>query len=261
MPEDFNAQFSEAIESFFAEFRPETRRLITEALLKSGELGTLLRSIGAPDPGNSDEQYLTLLNTIRRMGESRFREKVAQSGRAPHPSSNPQPGKAPGPSRGQRPPMAQQRPEDKGPVRMRRVIAPLPERKIRPVDPNAETRELSKSRPGSAPADAAPKTRSAPGEILPIEPEEQTPEPATPAEGKSAPRPQPRESRLAPERDREAGAHLEDWDGAERRVSGERRSGADRRKNVELIFKNKRYGRDRRSGEERRRNWPPGTKG
>lgn len=82
-----------------------------------------------------------------------------------------------------------------------------------------------------------------------------------------APKPLPldaRESRrpndpakLAPQADRDAGAHLADWDGAERRSPEDRRRNADRRRDCEVVFKNRRYGRDRRSGEERRSNWPP----
>ena len=46
------------------------------------------------------------------------------------------------------------------------------------------------------------------------------------------------------------------WPAVERRNGIERRSGADRRGSVEMIFKNKRYGKDRRTSGERRKNWP-----
>lgn len=47
------------------------------------------------------------------------------------------------------------------------------------------------------------------------------------------------------------------WPEVERRSGKERRVHEDRRKDVELIFKNKRFGRDRRSGKDRRQNWKP----
>ncbi|MBN1902307.1 hypothetical protein JW926_13360 [Candidatus Sumerlaeota bacterium] len=43
----------------------------------------------------------------------------------------------------------------------------------------------------------------------------------------------------------------------ERRSGKERRHKPDRRADVELIFKNKRFGGERRSGEDRRKNWKP----
>lgn len=49
------------------------------------------------------------------------------------------------------------------------------------------------------------------------------------------------------------------WPEVERRNGIERRVSPDRRGDVELIFKNRRFGKDRRSKLERRKNWP--TKG
>lgn len=44
-----------------------------------------------------------------------------------------------------------------------------------------------------------------------------------------------------------------DWDGITERRSGEERRKKSRRTSVDVIFKNKRYGKDRRSGEDRRK--------
>ncbi len=46
------------------------------------------------------------------------------------------------------------------------------------------------------------------------------------------------------------------WPEVERRSGRERRRIPERRKECEIVFKNRRYGRDRRSGKERRRDWP-----
>jgi len=46
------------------------------------------------------------------------------------------------------------------------------------------------------------------------------------------------------------------WPEVERRSGIERRVKVDRRSDVELIFKNRRFGKDRRSKIERRKNWP-----
>jgi hypothetical protein len=46
------------------------------------------------------------------------------------------------------------------------------------------------------------------------------------------------------------------WPEVERRSGRERRKSLDRRNSVEIIYKNKRFGRDRRSDEEPRKNWP-----
>lgn len=48
-----------------------------------------------------------------------------------------------------------------------------------------------------------------------------------------------------------------EWDGVERRSGRDRRKDNERRRNVNLIMKNRRYGGDRRKGKERRKNWPP----
>lgn len=47
------------------------------------------------------------------------------------------------------------------------------------------------------------------------------------------------------------------WPEIDRRSGKERRVNKDRRQDVELIFKNKRFGGDRRSGKDRRQNWKP----
>lgn len=47
------------------------------------------------------------------------------------------------------------------------------------------------------------------------------------------------------------------WPYVDRRSGKDRRTKQDRRSQVDVIFKNKRYGGERRSGIERRKNWPP----
>lgn len=47
------------------------------------------------------------------------------------------------------------------------------------------------------------------------------------------------------------------WPEVERRSGKERRKKPDRRNDVELIFKNKRFGGERRKGKDRRKNWKP----
>ena len=47
------------------------------------------------------------------------------------------------------------------------------------------------------------------------------------------------------------------WPEGERRNGKERRQAKDRRSEVEMVFKNKRFGGERRSGKERRKNWKP----
>lgn len=48
------------------------------------------------------------------------------------------------------------------------------------------------------------------------------------------------------------------WPDVERRSGKERRRKPDRRKDVDIVYQNKRYGGDRRQSGERRKNWPKG---
>ncbi len=205
-------QLREGIHSYFREFGYNSCELIFNEIVRHGGMEPLLNDLGLNDPGNSDDQYVYLLNYLRRNGIDVFAKKMGAE--AHRNAERPLIPEVEGKPVSGLPYMKQ--PTPLGARQYKRVQAKLPERK-------------------SSESVALPD----PSEVEPVIRKKDTP---------------------LPEADDSSSGLLPDgsWDGkTERRSGKERRARGDRRSDVDVVFKNRRYGGDRRSGAERRKNWPP----
>lgn len=272
------ARLREAIRRYFRELKQAEADLVADELIRRGSMGELLVAVGLPDPGYSDDQYASLLNYIRREGFAAFVFKI-QSGVTPPRRLRESSGEniasgenkstvspledvvllkgrpatdAPGSPRGgsaRKPSVPADIPDTSGTGTghgIRRVRASLPEIKT----PNKEQKSTHKK------GDTGTGEKGDTGEKK-LHGFGFSGKALTPT---GASRDQVAKLQLdSAESDspaNDAGAKKAadgEWDGVERRSGKERRVKPDRRDNVEVIFKNKRYGRDRRSGKDRRK--------
>lgn len=237
------------IHSYFAEFGPDGCDAVFRAVVDRGALGSLLASLGLPDPGVPDRQYLELLTFLRDRGMDEFHRRMAAQ-----PPTPPRKGRDPGASASG---------SGSSGARYQRVRAIVPEK------PKATDRAPA---PGaasdrSAPPPASPKSSPGVSKVRAPEPPK-TPEPDS-ARTSSAGLPMPRfdpghdpvaevlrqsRNRVAKLPAKTAGT-LPDgsWDGVTERRSGkDRRAGKDRRNDVDIVTKNKRFGGERRKGDRRK---------
>ncbi len=230
-------QLRQGIHSYFREFGYNSCEMLFNELVRHGGMKPLLEDIGLNDPGNSDDQYVYLLNYLRRNGMEVFAKKMGAEiyWNTDRPATPPpsEPRAASG-----LPYMKQATPVNA--PQYQRVKASLPESassdRVRKPD-------SSKSAKSSPPKIKKSETQRLSDEEL--KSLRKAAEAGPPAPGEKPP---------------EGYGTLPDgtWDGkTERRSSKERRANRDRRNEVDVIFKNRRYGGDRRSGNERRKDWPP----
>lgn len=233
-------QLRQGIHNYFREFGYNSCEMLFNELLRHGGVGPMLVRLGLEDPGVSDDQYVCLLNYLRRHGVEVFARRVAAALSRPEAPAREE-------SRDRRiaaealPYLNQPTPTD-SPV-YQRVRAKMPDRPATPV----------------AKGDAAPEPKvvAKPVEVKPVPAKAEAPpaqKPAGIAEVK------PAAPALGPDGKPLPPGTLADgsWDGVTERRSGkERRTGKERRRDVDVVFKNKRYGGERRTGKERRKNWPP----
>jgi len=241
-------QLRQGIHNYFREFGYNSCEMLFNELLRHGGVGPMLERLGLQDPGVSDDQYVCLLNYLRRNGVETFARRIASAPGRPTPARpNDEESRDRRVAAEALPYLSQPTPTDT-PV-YQRVRAKVPERFAAPA---------AKPLPPDAPPE--PKIVAKPVETKPVAPRpaarglaEVKPDDKTPA----APAPK---VNLGPDGKPLPPGTLADgsWDGVTERRSGkERRTGRERRKDVDVVFKNKRYGGERRTGKERRKNWPP----
>jgi hypothetical protein len=210
-------QLRQAIHRYFAEFPENVREHIYGELLKPAGLVGLLQRLSLPTQGDPSAQYDALIGHLRRDGVERM---IGSS-----------------------------------PDRETRLLSPKPPPKGAPDEPPSERKIVLAQAPALLKRDESPSLRAEP----------------TPALAPAAPQPSFPSGPLRPAPPPEAGSfdvRTPSWDASkphdpegmwpavERRSGRERRRQEDRRKKIDIVYKNSRFGKDRRSTTERRKNWP-----
>lgn len=275
----------EGLRRYFAAFGDDVAEVIFHSMSRYGGLDSVLARLGIEDPGNSDDQYTAVYNFLRHQGKPLFMEKMGGLSKNYQivPEAIPlevlksrQRGnevllKAEREARSKKDGTDRPKQEDTegNPREGIRVYLPSRDDETQnlqrdddPINPR-KTASVAVPSPAPVPAPQEPAiaakvsqmvetpamTAKAPATIpgtrisVPLKPGA-PPEPGTYDERTPA---------WDPSRSHDPkGA----WPAAERRNGIERRQKPDERMEVELIFKNRRFGKDRRQGKERRRNWP-----
>jgi hypothetical protein len=238
-------QLKDALLRYFAEFPSEVAEAIHRELLKEQGLPGLLQRLQLPPVGSPTEQYAALIRLLRRDGLRPLENLLGYSLTAP------------GSREAYEEAVDATRRLD---VERTKVQSPGPDVKkyAVPTLPNST---------GQRPAANSARIPLVPAEEKPAP----TPVPKTPAEPAHKPQPFPH-GPLKPGPAPEPGtydAKTPSWDPnkpndpkgtwpqVERRSGRERRRGP-RRNEVEITYRNRRFGKDRRAETERRRNWPRG---
>ncbi len=252
----------DAIIRYFKEFGREFGEGMYDQLAKPGGMARLLKRYKLYDPGNTADQYAMLLNHFRRVGPDSFLEMI---------------GKKPLEFKLEIQPESRETRERRTELQLREHERMEEVRKVyraRTKNEDEETRRINQG-PEKYITPKIPPTR-APGsparalnpnpvptsgyrgeEILakrwPMDKDGYPVGPLIPGE---APDPAKLSSSDLSWDPKKPYNPLGTWPEVERRSGKERRRHSDRRKDVDIVFKNKRFGKDRRNREERRKNWP-----
>ncbi|MBI1290852.1 hypothetical protein GC173_06355 [bacterium] len=240
-------QLRQALERYFAEFPPPVADAIHQELLKPNGLPGLLQRLGLQATGTPSDQYATLIRHLRRDGLRSMENLVGHS--LTEPDSRETYEKSLDATR--RLDVERTKLQSPGPDVKKYQVPSLPDQGGAKPAGGANARIALVTPPTksattpSAPAVAQTPQPDAPafpsGPLKPgIPPEPGTFDAKTPSWDPSKPHDP-------------AGK----WPEVERRSGRERRKGP-RRNEVEITYRNRRFGKDRRAETERRRNWPRG---
>ncbi|MCC6546018.1 hypothetical protein IT570_02530 [Candidatus Sumerlaeota bacterium] len=255
-----------AVHHYFKEFDFSVAEAIFTELQKPGGLPRLLKKLGLPDDGDSAAHYAVLIQYFRRKGTSEFLQLVGVQKLDFH----------------IQPTSGQLNAGDTGTDRQKALfgnrsgVVPLilrgesarQTRDDRATHPGAHTSNSSTATPKLP--DLPPHT-PAPVQPIKVTPPMGIPRAASPYDNVDdngfpkgpligAPSPAPEsvpQGALAfdPSKPHDPTGV---WPEVERRSGRERRRTPDRRKALEVTFKNRRFGKDRRkASKDRRKNWPP----
>lgn len=235
-----------SVKVYFEEFGEAVGEAVYRELIKSGGgLPRLLRKLGIPADGTSEMQYASLVQYFRRVGTKDFLQLTGFEKldfRIEVVSKH-----------------------DKEGTSFSKQLAVMPvDRSSAQLRPAGEAVDLSGTGPRArGPADSQATANRVAGQdarqALPNEqmaradssPGVQLPKAPPPAFGTY--------DRTTPSHDPAKPYNpMGEWPATERRTGEERRKSRERRSSVDMVYKNRRFGRDRRSGIERRKNWPPG---
>lgn len=259
-----------SIETYYAEFGRDIARVISTELVDKGGFEVLLPKLGLNDPIEVSARYLALLEYLRTKGTGLFLSKVsgldkdfriAAANTMAIQSDNDRRLREMAIREAKRREQAKLQKDYRVPTTL------VPGKPLPPQEPQAvqvgKTATVKVSLPEHLSGD---EIRMAQTGL-----KSNAPSPAPPAQpagvawpvhfkGPLVPGPSPEPGSVNPRSPAwDPGKPYDpagEWPAVERRSGIERRSGTDRRGSVEMIFKNKRYGKDRRVSGERRKNWP-----
>jgi hypothetical protein len=281
-----------SVHKYFEEFGSEVGEAVFKELEKPGGMPKLLRKLGVPSDGTSAEGYAVLIQYFRRKGTKDFLQLTGVAKldfrlevvNQPPPSSDSvskQGAYRGGTDRSAVVPLML-RGESSRPAADPKQTASNPPPHVVPTTPRptlASLREgittpstLKNPTPVTMKPETPPPLK--PPTPAPLKPP--TPAPLPPASGKVSPysnvdnsgfprgplisAPSPDPATVSPDSPAWDPTKPHDptgvWPEVERRSGRERRRHSDRRLNVDVVYKNRRYGKDRRTQKERRKNWP-----
>lgn len=231
--------------------------------MKAGGLARLLKKLGIPVEGDSTVQYALLIQYFRRRGVKDFMQLVGAiplDFKIEEKASGSSPGHAPAavPPTPFTPPAPVTKPsvpapeQAKKPLQVVTKLQGLEQPKPRP-EPRPIPMEAPKTPRRFVPDPAAIAARKSPYDV--VDPEGYPAGPLLPA---PAPDPSTLDAKAPSWDASKPNDPTGTWPQVERRSGKERRHHPDRRKDVDMVFKNRRYGKDRRDPNERRKGWPPG---
>lgn len=273
-----------SIHRYFGEFGYAVGEGIYQELKKPGGMPRLLQRLGIPEEGDAADQYAMLVQYFRARGTKDFLDLVGsiELDFKFNPGEPAQPRKVPEPP--EKAPEVRKASEEHfrrlsgripklsetQTLTPRKELAPrhatsgtnLPANNVTPVVTNPDR--------GGSHLDAVTPPPYVPGAKIPQPeiPEDDPSHPYTRVDsegfpiGPLCPGTEPDPERLDrndpswdPSKDWNPGG---DWPDVERRSGFERRRKPDRRKEIDIVYSNRRFGGDRRSPDERRSNWPDG---
>lgn len=311
-----------AVHNYFREFGHDVGEAVYGELRKSGGMARLLKKLGIPVEGTSEDQYRMLIQYFRRQGTDYFLQltgakpldfkvdvvsspenkeddtrkrlglRPLSGAKAARPAdlanaetqrkqSNETTRPAPPPEKTQvlsgsdttRP--ASSPPAHSDSSYQRKTLKPVYMNPPKKSDKSAKERVQMTTPPDEK--SSGSDTGTGPGEIPPSPPESiEAPKPSSTGKpspydqvdqegypmGPLVPAPAPDPSDVngsTPSWDsKKPWDPTGNWPEVERRSGRERRRLPDRRSEVDIVYRNRRYGGDRRDDEERRKNWPKG---
>lgn len=256
-----------AIQHYFKEFDFAVADAVFEELQKPGGLPRLLKKLGLPAEADSSANYAILIQYFRRKGTKDFLQLVGveKLDFRIQPTSG-QIKTNDGTNDRQRALSGDRNPTNVVPLMLRGESA-------RPRDEQTATRTGTAGSASAPPPPITPLKTPTPihqqraqitpplGSPKPPSPYDKTDEngfPKGPLIAAPPPVPGSFDANTLPYDPSKPHDPTGVWPQVERRSGRERRRQADRRQALEVVYKNRRFGKDRRKGpKERRRNWPP----
>jgi len=247
-------QLREALEKYFAEFPPQVAEAIHRELTKESGLNGLLQRLSLPTTGGPAEQYAAIIKLLRRDGLRPLENLVGYvlSG----PISREEYGNTLDATR--RLDAEHTRIQSPPPDTRKYTVPPLPTAKPAPTTGRLPLIPVTAPTTPTPPPATRTETPALPTSLPAAE---QTPTgppfPFGPLKPGIPPAPGTFDSRTPSWDPKKPYDPNGEWPAVERRSGRERRKGP-RRRDVQITYRNRRFGKDRRTSEERRKNWPRG---